>query len=134
MRNFLYYIFLIFIFDDLLTKYIPKLRKHLIDYEIPNDVWIIKWFQTAFTVILPLNWSKKLWDKFFSSNFFFIIKFNISLCISLSKDILVLNDQQQIMDYFRNIQKISMNFNNPFLEKNLILILYLKIKEKLILI
>ena len=109
--------FFIFIFDDLLTKYIPKLRKHLIDYEIPNDVWIIKWFQTAFTVILPLNWSKKLWDNIFSSDFFFIIKFSISLCISLSKDILVLNDQQQIMDYFRNIQKIPMNFNNPFLEK-----------------
>ena len=109
--------FYIFIFDDLLLKYIPQLRKHLIDNEIPNDVWIIKWFQTAFTMILPINWSKKLWDNIFSSDFFFIIKFSISLCISLSKDILALNDQQKIMDYFRNIQKIPMNFNNIFLEK-----------------
>ena len=63
--------FYIFIFDDLLLKYIPDLRKHLIDNEIPNDVWIIKWFQTAFTMILPINWSKKLWDNIFSSDFFF---------------------------------------------------------------
>ena len=40
--------FYIFIFDDLLLKYVPDLRKHLIDNEIPNDVWIIKWFQTCF--------------------------------------------------------------------------------------
>ena len=111
--------FYIFIFDDLLLKYIPELRKHLIDNEIPNDVWIIKWFQTAFTMILPINWSKKLWDNIFSSDFFFIIKFSISLCINLSKDILELNDQQQIMDYFRNIQKIPMNMTNKFLEKKL---------------
>ena len=108
--------FYLFIFDDLLKKYIPELKKHLINNEIPNDVWIIKWFQTAFTMILPLNWSKKLWDNIFSSDFFFIIKFSISLCIFLSKDILGLNDQQQIMDYFRNIQKIPMHFINPFLE------------------
>ena len=111
--------FYIFIFDDLLLKYIPELRKHLIGNEIPNDVWIIKWFQTAFTMILPINWSKKLWDNIFSSDFFFIIKFSISLCINLSKDILELNDQQQIMDYFRNIQKIPMNMTNKFLEKKL---------------
>ena len=109
--------FYIFIFDDLLLKYVPDLRKHLIDNEIPNDVWIIKWFQTCFTMILPINWTKKLWDSIFSSDFFFIIKFSISLCISFSKDILSLNDQQKIMDYFRNIQIIPMNFNNLFLEK-----------------
>ena len=108
--------FYLFIFDDLLMKYIPELKNHLINNEIPNDVWIIKWFQTAFTIILPLNWSKKLWDNIFSSDFYFIIKFSISFCIFLSKDILALNDQQQIMDYFRNIQKIPMNFINPFLE------------------
>ena len=108
--------FYIFIFDDLLHKHIPKLKKHLIEYEIPNDVWIIKWFQTAFTIILPISWSKKLWDNIFSSDFFFIIKFSISLCFFLSKDILGLNDTQLIMDYFRNIQKIPMNFTNDFLE------------------
>ena len=111
--------FYIYIFDDLLTKYVPKLRNHLIYYEIPNDVWIIKWFQTAFITILPLSWSKKLWDNIFLSDFSFIIKFGISLCNSLSKDILVIKDQQQIMDYFRNIQIIPMNFTNPFLEKKL---------------
>ena len=109
--------FYIFIFDDLLNKHIPKLKKHLIEYDIPNDVWIIKWFQTAFTIILPINWSKKLWDNIFCSDFFFIIKFSISLCFFLSKDILGLNDTQLIMDYFRNIQKIPMNYTNDFLEK-----------------
>ena len=106
-----------FIFDDLLLKYVPKLHNHLLNNDIPNDVWIIKWIQTIFIMILPINWSKKLWDNIFSSDFYFIIKFSISLCLSLSKDILELNDQQQLMDYFRNIQKIPMNYNNSFLEK-----------------
>ena len=108
--------FYLFIFDDLLNKHIPKLRKHLLDNDITNDVWIIKWFQTAFTVILPINWCKKLWDNIFSTDFFFIIKFSISLCLSLSKEIIQLNEQQLIMDYFRNIQTIPMSYNNPFLE------------------
>jgi len=108
--------FYIFIFDDLLNKHLPKLKKHLIEYDIPNDVWIIKWFQTAFTILLPINWTKKLWDNIFCSDFFFIIKFSISLCFFLSKDILGLNDTQLIMDYFRNIQKVPMNYTNEFLE------------------
>ena len=108
--------FYIFIFDDLLNKHLPKLKKHLIQYDIPNDVWIIKWFQTAFTILLPINWTKKLWDNIFCSDFFFIIKFSISLCFFLSKDILGLNDTQLIMDYFRNIQKVPMNYTNEFLE------------------
>ena len=108
--------FYIFIFDDLLNKHLPKLKKHLIEYVIPNDVWIIKWFQTAFTILLPINWTKKLWDNIFCSDFFFIIKFSISLCFFLSKDILGLNDTQLIMDYFRNIQKVPMNYTNEFLE------------------
>ena len=108
--------FYIFIFDDLLNKHLPKLKKHLIEYDIPNDVWIIKWFQTAFTILLPINWTKKLWDNIFCSDFFFIIKFSIALCFFLSKDILGLNDTQLIMDYFRNIQKVPMNYTNEFLE------------------
>ena len=111
--------FYLFIFDDLLNKHIPKLRKHLLDNDITNDVWIIKWIQTAFTVILPINWSKKLWDNIFATDFFFIIKFSISLCISLAKDIIQLNEQQLIMDYFRNIQIIPMSYNNSFLENKL---------------
>ena len=109
--------FYIFIFDDLLNKHVPKLRKHLLDNDITNDVWIIKWFQTAFTVILPIKWSQKLWDNIFATDFFFIIKFSISLCSALSKDIIQLNEQQLIMDYFRNIQTVPLSYKNPFLEK-----------------
>ena len=108
--------FFIFIFDDLLSIYIPKLKKHLLDNDITNDVWIIKWFQTIFTVILPFNWSKKLWDNIFATDFSFIIKFSISLCLSLEKELIQLNEQQLIMDYFRNIQTVPMAYNNPFLE------------------
>ena len=108
--------FFIFIFDDLLKKNIPKLRKHLLDNDITNDIWIIKWFQTAFTMILPIDWSQKLWDNIFSTDFFFIIKFSISLCMALSKDLMQLDEQQLIMDYFRNIQTVPMSYKNPFLE------------------
>ena len=109
--------FYIFIFDDLLLKYIPKLRQHLLNLDITNDIWIIKWFQTAFTIILPITWSKKLWDNIFASDFFFIIKFSISLCLSLASDLMKLNEQQSIMDYFRKLQAIPMSYDNPFLEK-----------------
>ena len=71
--------FYIFIFDDLLNKHLPKLKKHLIEYDIPNDVWIIKWFQTAFTILLPINWTKKLWDNIFCSDFFLLLNL-VFLC------------------------------------------------------
>ena len=36
--------------------------------------------------------------------------------MALSKDLIQINEQQLIMDYFRNIQTVPMSYNNTFLE------------------
>ena len=105
-----------FIFNTLLNKYLLKLKSHLDHYEIINEVWIIKWFQTVFTIILPINWCKRLWDNIFTENIFFMVKFAIALCTKLSDTILKMNEQQDIMDFFLNLQKMSLNSKNAILE------------------
>ena len=105
-----------FIFNNLLNKYLLQLKSHLDYYDIINEVWVIKWFQTVFTIILPISWCKRLWDNIFAENIFFMVKFAIALCTKLSHIILKKKDQQDIMDFFLDLQKMSLNSKNIFLE------------------
>ena len=68
-------LFMKYIFDQEFSKLLPDLKKKFNDFSITDDVWIGKWFQTLFTVVLPFEWCKRLFDIFLLTEFFF--KFNL---------------------------------------------------------
>ena len=111
--------FLNFIFDILLEEYIPEVKRHLDKMGITYDLWIGQWFQTLFTIVLPVSWCKRLWDCIYSENIFFIVKFGIAFTRILKDDIINKSEEIDIIDFFKELQKYSLCPENNYLEQKI---------------
>ena len=107
--------FLNSVFELLLEQYIPDLKNHLDNLGITIDLWMGKWFQTAFTIILPINWCKRLWDNIFAENIFFMVKFGIAFAMLIKDDIMKMDEEVDILDYFKEFEKYSLCIENVIL-------------------
>ena len=108
--------FLNFIFDILLEENIPEIKNHLDELGITYDLWIGQWFQTLFTIVLPLNWCKRVWDCIFAENIFFLVKFGLVFTKILKSEILEKEEEIDVINFFKEMQKFSMCQENKFLE------------------
>ena len=107
--------FLNSVFELLLEKYIPELKNHLDNLGITIELWMGKWFQTGFTIILPINWCKRLWDNIFAENIFFMVKFGIAFAMLIKDDIMKMDEEVDILDYFKEFEKYSLCIENVIL-------------------
>ncbi|XP_013783393.1 USP6 N-terminal-like protein isoform X2 [Limulus polyphemus] len=48
--------------DTILTKFLPKLKKHLDKYEIHSSLYTLKWFFQCFLDRVPFTLTLRLWD------------------------------------------------------------------------
>jgi len=108
--------FLNFIFDILLEENAPEIKNHLDELGITYDLWIGQWFQTLFTIVLPINWCKRVWDCIFSDNIYFIVKFGIVFTKLIKTEILEKDEEIDVINFFKDLQKFSMCPENKFLE------------------
>ena len=109
--------FLNFIFDILLEENIPEVKKHLDEMDITYDLWIGQWLQTLFTIILPVNWCKRVWDCIYSDNIYFLVKFGIVFTGLIKNEILEKTEEINIIDFFKDLKKYSLCSENKFLEE-----------------
>jgi hypothetical protein len=93
----------LYAFDFFFAKKFPTLHKHFKNLEIPDEVWIAKWFQTLYTICLPLNILVRFWDCLFSSGLEFLISFSLGLVQQLEKDLLKLEDAFDVIDFFKKM-------------------------------
>lgn len=112
--------FLNYIFDSQLELHSHNLKEHLNEMGITIDLWMGKWFQTLFTIILPINWCQRLWDNIFAENVFFIVKFGIAFTLMIKDDLMKMNEEVQILDYFKNFEKYSLSEKTIYLMKSAI--------------
>ena len=98
----------IYIFNHFFIKLYPKLYVHFKNLEIPNEIWVGKWFQTLFTINLPYNELCRIWDCFFIFGLDFIIPISLSLIYYMEKDLLKFKDSTEIVYYFKE----CLNTNN----------------------
>ena len=108
--------FLNFIFDILLEENVPEIKNHLDELGITYDLWIGQWFQTLFTIVLPTNWCKRVWDCIFSDNIYFLVKFGIVFTKLIKTEILEKDEEIDVINFFKDMQKYSMCPENKFLE------------------
>ena len=108
--------FLNFIFDNLLESNIPEVKEHLDNLGITSDFWMSQWIQTLFTIVLPVNWLKRLWDCIFADNIYFVVKFAIVFTKLLKDEILSRKEENIIVDYFKQLQKYSLFPENKHLQ------------------
>ena len=104
-----------FIFDKLLHHYIPNLKKHMDEIGITYDLWVGQWLQTAFTIILPIKWCKRVWDNIFATNIYFLVKFALAFC-EIIKDDLLNKDDQELIVYFKDLKNNSLSEDSEFLD------------------
>jgi len=122
--------FLNYIFDSQLEIHSRSLKEHLNEMGMTIDLWMGKWFQTLFTIILPINWCQRLWDNIFAENIFFIVKFGIAFTLMIKDDLMKMKEEVQILNYFKNFEKYSLSEKNDLLnEKCDIEALILKCKK-----
>ena len=111
-------LFLNYIFEFEFKKNLPVLQEHFEKLGLTNEIWIEKWLQTLFIILLPIDWCKRIWDCVFIQNIFFLIKFAIAFLKILEKDLLKLDEEIKVFNYFKNIQKYPLtNEKNAQLNK-----------------
>ena len=73
------------VFKDLLSEQIPDLYQHFQDENLPDQVWIHKWYMSCFLYSFPMGLCIRIWDNILAHGTRFL--FNISLSIlNLLKD------------------------------------------------
>jgi hypothetical protein len=106
-----------YIFENLLERNCPQMKEHLETLGITIDLWMGRWFHTLFTIVLPINWCKRVWDNIFTDNIFFLVKFGICFSIMLQDDFLKMEDEEQVLNNFKNYEKFSLCYDNEELNK-----------------
>lgn len=97
----------LFIFKFYFTKKLPSLKNHFDALDIPDELWISKWLQTLFTITLPYEAVKRVWDCILTNGLDFIISFSIALLKIMEKDLLKLSDTLDIITYFKNFSALK---------------------------
>ena len=90
-------------FNKIFKESYPKLFKHFQKYEIVNEFWIGKWFQTLFTLSLPFDELNMIWDVLLIRGFDFIIYICLALCGFIEKELLNLKDSAEIISYLDKV-------------------------------
>ena len=106
-----------YIFENLLEHNFSNLKRHLDKLGITIDLWMSRWFHTLFTILLPINWCKRIWDNIFAENIFFLVKFGICFTQMIQDDILKMEEEEQILNYFKKYEKFSLCYDNEELNK-----------------
>ena len=108
-------LFMNYIFDKEFHKLLPDLKKKFEDFSITYDVWIGKWFQTLFTIVLPIEWCKRLFDCVFVNGIFFQINFGLAFIIFLEKNLMNFEDEIELLNYFQELIDSPLNVNKKIL-------------------
>ena len=108
-------LFMNYIFDKEFRKLLPDLKKKFEDFSITYDVWIGKWFQTLFTIVLPIEWCKRLFDCVFVNGIFFQINFGLAIIIFLEKILMNFEDEIGLINYFQELIDSPLNVNKKIL-------------------
>jgi len=90
-------------FQYFFTQKLPSLKTHFEKLDIPDELWISKWIQTLFTIVLPYDAVKRVWDCILTNGLDFIINFSIAYLKFIEQDLLKLNDIIDIINFFKKL-------------------------------
>ena len=90
-----------FAFNIIFAKFLPKLKEHFENLIIPDEAWIGKWFQTLYTICLPLNLVTRLWDCIISEGLEFMFNFSLALLQNFEDELLKMEDSVDVLEFFK---------------------------------
>lgn len=95
--------FYVFLFEEIFEKSNKKLKQHFDKIDLPSDLWVTKWFQTLFTICLPVEICQRLWDCLFSQGLSFLISFSLALLKEFEVKLLRKNDNFDLLEFFNKL-------------------------------
>ena len=102
-------------FKDLLSKYFPRLNKHLTKLEITSELYFNKWISYFFIKVFPYDVLLKLWDNYIVKGEVFLFEIAITILKMQENDCLGLASQGKILNNLRTIPfKMKYNVENFF--------------------
>lgn len=121
--------FMRYVFEEKFKEYFPDLKLKFDEMEIPSDVWVGKWYQTMFTIVLPVEHCMRLWDCIFVYGICFMINFSIIFIKAMQKDLMAMNDEIEIIEYFKSMMKFALSDTDSSFNVQKIDALLLKAKK-----
>jgi len=87
----------IFVYETLLQKKFPKLKKHLDENGIDTRIYALKWFMLFFLENLPFGIVLRVWDCFLYFGYYLVYSFALTLMRHYEDRLLKCRDIEQIM-------------------------------------
>ena len=107
-------LFMNYIYDKEFTKLLPELKKKFDNFSITYDIWIGKWFQTLFTIVLPIDWCKRLFDCIFVNGIFYLIQFGLGFVILLEKNLMKFDDEIEILNFLKELKEYPLKNDKKY--------------------
>jgi hypothetical protein len=95
--------FYVSLFLGLFSKTLPELKKHFEKLEIPDEVWISKWFRTLFTLSLPFEFCMQIWDCLVIYGLEFLLNFSLAFMKYLEPELLKKQDLFDVIEFFKKM-------------------------------
>ena len=83
--------FYMYMFYEMLESEIPTLHEHLKQQQVPDELWLLKWFFTIFLYSLPPKHVIRIWDFILAEGLFGLIKVSLGLLKAVEKDMIQLD-------------------------------------------
>ena len=93
----------VWIVKRLLQKYINKLFALFVDQAISDDLWLLKWIMTIFTMVLPGILLVRIWDLFLIKGLNFLYKVILAILQLIEIDLFE-KDTGDICEYLSDIK------------------------------
>jgi hypothetical protein len=92
------------LFMKLLEKIIPKLKKHMQDIELPEELWLSKWLSTLFVYSLPVAHCIRIWDYMFAYGVIGLLRVGIAI-LQYKKKELMKADFNECFELFKSLKE-----------------------------
>ncbi len=88
----------IFLLKEIIKEKLPEIHEKISSLKVPDELWLFKWLQSLFGIILPFVVVVRLWDCIFSFGIEFILNYSV-IYISYNKEkIIQSNDMGDFID------------------------------------
>ena len=85
----------------LLKTHLKSIYKKCKEFNIPDEIWIYRWIQSLYLLILPISIVVRIWDLIFVFGIAFILNITIAFIGHFEKKILNSKDLADFLDCFK---------------------------------
>ena len=90
----------IFLMKEIIKEKLPLIHNKIMLINVPDELWLFKWLQSLFAIVLPFSIVIRLWDCIFSFGIEFILNFSVVFIYYNKEKILLANDIGDFLDCF----------------------------------